>query len=553
MNSSKKSLSFKGKLVLMSVLPVVIIGITLLLISASKLRAGMMEQALEGLMASAEMFKTEVLTTSTDLSLNIVEDRYKAVTGFDFTRFEGDTRASTSVTKADGTRPIGTKASPEVVDAVINKGQKYTSEKTDVAGSEYCVAYTPITDDNGKVVGMAFAGKPTDAMQAEITHDIVVILVAGILIIILTVVVVYIIATRFVTAVRAANTIISHLSVGEFHKDETMADMGDELGGIIRDSNNLIDTLTEVVNDIKTVSDTVGRQARELSETTSQISDTTDGVSEAVQAMAKGATEQASSIEKVTENISRLSEAIRNVADNTVALNTSANEMNTASQSSAQALGQLSDNMGDLGQAVEEISSTMTETNKAVQNVNEKVDGITSIASQTNLLALNASIEAARAGEAGRGFAVVAEEIGQLATQSAKTADEIRSEMKELLKQAGMAGEKTDEISRISRDVTRVLGETVEKINILIDGVNATINGVNNISVLTGECDASKTVIVDAISSLSAISEENAASTEETSASMEELNATINTLASSADELRNVAAKLDDDMGFFKL
>lgn len=85
-----------------------------------------------------------------------------------------------------------------------------------------------------------------------------------------------------------------------------------------------------------------------------------------------------------------------------------------------------------------------------------------------------------------------------------------------------------------------------------MEGVSSTVDGVNNISALTEECDASKVAIVDEVSSLSAISEEYAASTEETSASMEEVNANINVLAGSAEELMSVAKQLDEDLEFVK-
>jgi len=54
------------------------------------------------------------------------------------------------------------------------------------------------------------------------------------------------------------------------------------------------------------------------------------------------------------------------------------------------------------------------------------------------------------------------------------------------------------------------------------------------------------------INSLSAISEENAASSEETSASMQELSATVGTLAESAHGLKSLADKLSRDVEFFK-
>ncbi len=61
-----------------------------------------------------------------------------------------------------------------------------------------------------------------------------------------------------------------------------------------------------------------------------------------------------------------------------------------------------------------------------VKNAVEVVNKVSSNASRSNMLALNASIEAARSGEFGRGFAVVANEMGQLAKDSAGSANAIR-------------------------------------------------------------------------------------------------------------------------------
>ena len=61
-----------------------------------------------------------------------------------------------------------------------------------------------------------------------------------------------------------------------------------------------------------------------------------------------------------------------------------------------------------------------------VHDAVEVVNKVSSNASRSNMLALNASIEAARSGEFGRGFAVVANEMGQLAKDSAGSANAIK-------------------------------------------------------------------------------------------------------------------------------
>ena len=390
-------------------------------------------------------------------------------------------------------------------------------------------------------------------VTAHARSSAILIAVVGLILLIASAVLVLITANSFVRPISAINEALEKFAEGEFHEIRGFDGRRDEFGHIVQSTNSVLQHVKSVVSDLKDVMRDLGESSQALAETAGQISQTTDDVSEAVQEVAKGATEQADTIQKATENIGNLSDAIQNVANNAEGLASTASSMSDSSSSSADALRELSSNMDAMNSAMAEISEGMNATNAAVQGVNEKVDGITSIASQTNLLALNASIEAARAGEAGRGFAVVAEEIGKLATESAQTAEEIRGEMSKLLLQSKNAIAKTEEVTVITGNVNNVLVNTVGRINELIDGVGTTVDGVTTISGLSQESAASKTIIVDAMDSLSAISEENAASTEETSASMQELNATVNVLSQSASDLNDLAKKLESDLEFFKI
>jgi methyl-accepting chemotaxis protein len=115
---------------------------------------------------------------------------------------------------------------------------------------------------------------------------------------------------------------------------------------------------------------------------------------------------------------------------------------------------------GKIGQSAADISSTaragerareiIDQLSVAVGQIGAVARLIGNIAKRTNLLALNATIEAARAGEAGRGFAVVASEVKTLATQTARSTEEI----------ARNAGS----IQRATQDAVQVVGDMIERV-----------------------------------------------------------------------------------------
>lgn len=105
-------------------------------------------------------------------------------------------------------------------------------------------------------------------------------------------------------------------------------------------------------------------------------------------------------------------------------------------------LNDFSEFMIDVSADIAGFASNMERLMETETRLNGLLDQIELVASRTSLMALNASIEAARAGEAGMTFAVVAKEVGKLATQSRKAAEETRelthaitSESKELFNQ----------------------------------------------------------------------------------------------------------------------
>ena len=359
-------------------------------------------------------------------------------------------------------------------------------------------------------------------------------------------------ARSFTQPIAAVNDSLGALADGRFVKVDKYTDRKDEFGSISNAANSVITTLSDIVDNIKTSATSVGQSSDDLAEMADQISKTAEDVSTAVQEIATGATQQADEIQQATENVGYIGEAVGNVKESSVNLSELASKMKKASEVSGKSLASLQESSVEMTEKIDEISRTISATESAVASINEKVDGITSIATQTNLLSLNASIEAARAGEAGRGFAVVAEEIGKLADDSKLMADEIKVEMEKLLNQSQAAVSAAADVKNGNDTQQVALGETLEAVNGMLDDINSTVDGVETISAGAETCETSKNAVVDTMSALSAISEENAASSEETGASMEELSATVTTLASSAADLKDIADKLNEDMKFFK-
>lgn len=479
----------------------------------------------------------------------------KAETSLEYTIFYGDTRAITTLTDESGKEMVGTTASAAIVDEVVNRGQNAYRTDLNIGGVSYYGYYTPLSQDDGTVVGMMFAGRES----ADINHALnrvilvmLVVLVVGTIVLILLGMLAASIAGKSMKEVAET---VDVLASGDLtvQVSDRLLKRNDEVGIIADNVNILAEKLRNVMGNAKGLSNNVSRSGDELSDSSGMASEASARVTSAVDDISKGAMSQAESVQDSVNNVNDIGMDIETIASNVATLSSQTQEMRKACRNSMDALELLLQQNAGVVTSMSEIDAATRSTNDAVGNITNATQLITDIASQTNLLALNASIEAARAGEAGRGFAVVAEEIKNLADQSSKSAEEIKEIIHKLSEESEHS---VETISRLNEELdaqSKQIDDTKGVMQQMEAGVASVSDSTDEISGRVRALESAKSNLLSIIEDLSAISQQNAASSQQTNASMQELNDTFEVINKSAEELKHLAVQLDEQIGFFKL
>jgi methyl-accepting chemotaxis protein len=237
-----------------------------------------------------------------------------------------------------------------------------------------------------------------------------------------------------------------------------------------------------------------------------------DAVVKRSEAMALTAEEMSASAERTGESVEAAAAAAVQALANVQTVASASEELAASIREIGSQVNQSTSVVGSAVAAGNDARSRMEALNEQVGRISVVANMISEIAGRTNLLALNATIEAARAGDAGKGFAVVASEVKQLATQTARSTEEI----------------------------TRHIGE-------VLTATSASVAAVGRIEQTIGEMNAISGSIAAAVEQQSAATAEIARNVNETAAATNEMSRRIGEVSIEAKQTGQRSSQVRDD------
>ncbi len=363
-----------------------------------------------------------------------------------------------------------------------------------------------------------------------------------------------IIAIWIVKPIEKITAVVGRISNFDFREDENQAAISrkkDESGMVGRSIEHLRSELVEVVKKITEQSGELYHVSQTLSTSADETSVSMEQVEKAISEIAQGATSQAQETQTATENVIVMGNMIEETNEEVEKFRDSMRTMRDAGNTAMDILKELNTVNQKTKDSMQVIYEQTNVTNESALKIKEATEIIAGIAEETNLLSLNASIEAARAGEQGRGFAVVAAQIQKLAEQSNESARQIEEIINILIAESQKSVETMEEVKVVIEKQNENVANTEDAFQNVKNGIDNSIEGIRTIADKTEKLDEARIKVVDVVQNLTAIAQENAASTEETSASAAEAGAIMTDIAENASLLNQIANKLEESVKQF--
>ena len=565
-------MKLRTRIVTIAATPVIVLGVVGLGLTSYHMMENVTEQAYDGLEATTILaenllgesgegeyqIKDGELYKGDDTNLSEEEallDYVKQQTGYDLTLFYGDTRYLTTIMDENGERQLGTKASDDIIETVLNQGKTYNDNNIDVLGKRYIGHYMPLYQDgSSEIIGMVFLGEEYINVRNVVSRSFKELFLGILIVLILSIIIAYLIARHIVNAIEQGVSYVETIGNGQLGitvKPDLLS-RNDSVGNMCRGIQTLDEGLSEIVSGVKDQCATLKETSENCTEIANVINRSISQIDKAVQGIANSTTTQAQNAIDAGNNVTIMGNMVEDTSAQVTQLVQMTDEMAKAAANAQNILQELNDNMGNVKVSVESISEKTNQTHASVEEASRMTEVITAIAEQTNLLSLNASIEAARAGEHGKGFAVVASEIQKLAEQSSQAAVDIQNILQQLRDNSKNSVDKMEDVQQIILEQEEKISNTNTVFETVEHSIEKSVEGIDAIQKKTEILDDARMKTVEIVQNVSAIAQENAASTEETAAELDQVTELLGQLDKVTDSLGNVTNRLEHKINKFK-
>ncbi|MCH1625083.1 methyl-accepting chemotaxis protein [Ferdinandcohnia quinoae] len=474
-------------------------------------------------------------------------DQIGKLTGDTVTLFLNDTQVSTNVMK-NGKRAIGSKATKEVADTVLKKGEKFYGQ-TKVSGENVQSAYMPIYDRNEKIIGMFYVGASQEIVKETIMNVTVMFLVILAVMIVLAYLIVHFFTSGLKRRLATISSALDKAGNGDFTTDITDRS-GDELTGLAKSFNAMKSNLGGMIGEVLKTSEQVASSSEQLTAGAEQTSKATEEISNSIQQVASGAETSTENLEDSSVSLEEVTRGIQYIADHSSTITEAGVKATEQAKHGGDFVKKSADQIHAIDRSVNISGDVIKLLEKRSKEIGDITNAITEIANQTNLLALNAAIEAARAGEHGKGFAVVANEVRKLAEQSQNSATQITELINDIQKEMIRSN---DSITQVKSDVKEglvIIGKTEESFKEIVASMEEMGSRIDEMAATSEQIAAGAQEVSATVNNITKITRDTsmhsqsvAASTEEQLASMEEITSSANSLSEIAMNLQQLVSK----------
>ena len=428
----------------------------------------------------------------------------------------------------------------------VLEGNESVEVYTDIDGHKVVGGYTPVLITQWGVLVEQQYSEITSQGRAALNRTFLI----SIFFILAGLVASLVFAKIFVNPISNMVQVANRIKDGDL-TDRIVENSTNEVGILQRTINDMTDSLTILIKDVKGVGQNILYAMNSLATNAERTSEAVAEIASVVDQVAAGTDKQMDSVKSTSSVVLQISANVKQVTENSIMILNATNHASNIAKEGMGEIQNINETMNAIDHSVGKSSNLIQDLSEHTQQIVQIVQIIKGISDQTNLLALNAAIEAARAGEHGRGFAVVADEVRKLAEQSNQASTQIVELINKIQEETGKVVKTMEHSMGEVRKGTKIISGTTTSFYNIIEETHKVAKEVEDFTAAMEELSAGMELVEHAIDEVSVISQSTVSGTQTILANTIEQDSAIKDITKDVRSLAEMVMQLEDTMKKF--